>query len=216
MDLVKHQLNNHWGGFSNFGAGELAQVQEALRRFEICFADTKSRYYHKTPTGGAFHVEHSVQYSVFLYYLSNSLYKAGKTDPASFVYYLNKLMHSVEMFYAIEMPEHFCAEHPLGAVMGRAVYGDYFFFYQGCTVGGNFKGDKIKYPVLGEYVTMFSNSKILGDCRIGNHVIIAANAYIKDTDIPDHSIVYGQYPRLVVKTEQQEKIEAIRKHLWSE
>lgn len=218
LELVKHQLNSHWGAFSSFGQGELTQVQEALRRFEICFADVKSKYYHKFPAGEGvtLHVENTVQYSVFLYYLSNSLYKAGKTDKASLVYYLNKLMHSVELFYAIELPEHFSAEHPLGAVMGNAVYGDYFFFYQGCTVGGNPRGNKSDYPMLGKYVTMYSNSKILGASHIGNHVVIAANAYIKDTDIPDYSIVYGQYSKLIVKTGQQEKIEALKQRMWLE
>lgn len=70
--------------------------------------------------------------------------------------------------------------------------------------------------MLGEYVTMYSNSKILGDSHIGDHVVIAANAYIKDTDIPDYSIVYGQYPKLIVKTGQQEKIDAIRQRIWLE
>ena len=45
-------------------------------------------------------------------------------------------MNSVDLFYAIELPQKFGAEHPLGSVMGRAKYGDGFFFYQGCTVGG--------------------------------------------------------------------------------
>lgn len=44
---------------------------------------------------------------------------------------------------------------------------------------------------------------------------IHPTAMCKDTDIPDHSIVYGQHPRLVIKTEQQKKIEAIRQHMWS-
>lgn len=103
LELVKHQLNSHWGSFSSFGQSELAQVREALRRFELCFTKVNSKHVHKNSSGGViFHVEQSVQYSVFLYYLSNSLYKAGKTGKASLVYYLNKLMHSVEMFYAIE------------------------------------------------------------------------------------------------------------------
>lgn len=155
-----------------------------------------------------------MQYSIFLYFLSNELYKADKVEKASWIYYLNKALNSVELFYAINLPPHFCAEHPLGSIMGRADYGDYFFFYQGCTVGGNPKNGKIVYPKIGENVMMFSNSKIIGDCCIGNNVIISANTYVKDKDIPDYSIVYGQYPNEIIKRNQKETIEKIHNKIW--
>lgn len=115
------------------------------------------------------------------------------------------MLNGVDLFYAIELPEHWNCEHPLSSVMGRAKYGDYFFFYQGCTVGGN---HHLEYPVLGHHVTMYSNSKILGKSHIGSNVIIAANAYVKDTDIPDNSIVFGQFPNLTIKP-IRDKIEDI-------
>ena len=65
------------------------------------------------------------------------------------------------------------------SVLGRASYGDYFFVYQGVTVGGN----KGLYPVIGKNVVMYSHSKILGKSRICNNVIVSANTYIKDEDI---------------------------------
>jgi serine O-acetyltransferase len=120
-------------------------------------------------------------------------------------------MNSVELFYAIELPKHFCMEHPLGTVLGRAQYGDYFFFYQGCTVGGN----NSYYPVIGNNVTMYSNSKVLGNSHIGDNVVIGANAYIKDTDIPENSIVFGQYPDNIIKSSMNNKIDDINKSLWS-
>ena len=90
----------------------------------------------------------------------------------------------------------FFLEHPLGTVLGRAQYGNNFFAMQGCTVGGN----KGKYPVIGNNVKMFSNSKILGSSIIGENVWIGANCYIKDTNIADNMIVFGQYPNLIYKT----------------
>ncbi len=116
------------------------------------------------------------------------------------MYYLNKALNSVELFYEVELPEIWSCEHPLGSVMGKATYGDYFFFYQGCTVGGNFNHDgSIDYPHFKDHVIMFSNSKVLGNCYIGSNVMIAANVYIKDTDVPDDVIVFGQSPDLVFK-----------------
>ncbi len=82
--------------------------------------------------------------------------------------------------------------------MGRAKYNDYFLFYQGCTVGGNRKGNKLEYPIIESHVTMYSNSKILGASYIGNNVILAANSYVINETIPDNSIVFGQSPNLVI------------------
>ena len=91
---------------------------------------------------------HTVSWSVFLYYLSNTLSDGGgeKHTPdreAEVVYYLNKVMHANDWFYGIQLPNHFWAEHPLGSVLGRAKYGDYFFVYQGTTVGGNRKNGEL-------------------------------------------------------------------------
>lgn len=157
-----------------------------------CFAKSNCKYFSEENGLNPFN---SVMYTNFLYQISHLLYKEGYSQIADKVYYLNKMLNGVDLFYAIELPEHWNCEHPLGSVMGRAKYGDYFFFYQGCTIGGN----HTDYPVLGDHVTMYSNSKILGNSHIGNNVVIGANAYIKDTDIPDDSMVFGQFPNLIIK-----------------
>ncbi len=141
----------------------------------------------------------SVIYCNYLYWLSRTLFENGENTLADKVYYLNKMLNSVDLFYAIELPERWSCEHPLGSVMGRAKYGDHFFFYQGCTVGGNRNNGILEYPTLGENVTMYSDSKIVGSSCIGNNVLIAANAYLKNETIPDNSIVFGQSPNLIIK-----------------
>lgn len=116
------------------------------------------------------------------------------------VYYLNKVMNSVDLFYEIELPDHFGVEHPLGSVMGRAKFGDEFFFYQGCTVGGN----HLTYPTIGSNVTMYANSSIIGNCHIGDNVSLGAGCLIKDQDIPSNSLVFGQSPNIVIKTKKNQ------------
>ncbi len=142
----------------------------------------------------------SVMNCIFLYWLSRELFQEDRRGLADKVYYLNKMLNSAELFYEVELPCIWSCEHPLGSVMGKAHYGDYFFFYQGCTVGGNIRRDgSIVYPVIGDHVKMFSNSKVLGSSRIGNYTIISANCYIKDQDVPDGTIVFGQSPHLIFK-----------------
>lgn len=153
-----------------------------------------NKYFH-----GGLNPLNGVMYVNYLYWLSHYIYLDGEEELASKVYGLNKMLHAVDLFYAIELPEIWSCEHPLGAVMGRAVYGNRFFFYQGCTVGGNRHNGKLIYPVIGDNVMMYSNSKILGESRIGNDVTVAANTYIINEVIPGNSIVFGQSPKLVIK-----------------
>lgn len=138
---------------------------------------------------------------IFLYYLSYEIYANTQNSIlCDKIYYLNKIMNSVDLFYAIELPKKFGAEHPLGSVMGRAKYSEGFFFYQGCTVGGTVgKNAEIYYPVLGENVQMFANSSILERCKVGDNVKIGAGALVKNEDIPSDSIVFGQSPNLIIK-----------------
>ena len=112
------------------------------------------------------------------------------------IYYLNKTLNGLDLFYEIKMPDIFQLEHPVGSVIGRAKIGDYFSFFQGCTVGASMGFE----PVIGENVTMYSHSKILGKSRVGNNVWISANTYIKDTNIPEQSLVFGSSPNIVIKS----------------
>jgi serine O-acetyltransferase len=167
-----------------------------LERVERCFKATVNKYYKNSEGECCFSPFHSGQYSVFLYYLSNTIHQTSDNSSlATKVYYLNKIMHSVDWYYKIELPEYWGVEHPLGSVLGRAKYANGLFIYQGCTVGGN----KGKYPELGENVILYANVTVLGNSKIGNNVIISANTYIINQNIPDCCIVFGNSPNLIIK-----------------
>ena len=159
----------------------------------------------------------SVQWMILLYRVAHEIYKNNKTDTpkeADQVYYLNKIMHSNDWFYAVDLPIHFLCEHPLGSVLGRAKYGDYFFVYQGTTVGGNRSKEQLYYPVIGENVILFANSTVLGHTHIGNNVVVSAETYIINEDIPDNCIVFGQSPNLIIRSKTVEEIKSYTKHIW--
>ena len=91
----------------------------------------------------------TVSWSVFLYYLSNVLYRKELLHEATDVYYLNKASHSVEWFYGLDLPDHFLAEHSINSVLEKAHYGDYIFCFHGTTVGANYRKDGSSvYPSL--------------------------------------------------------------------
>ena len=181
-----------------------ARLEYTLAACEENFSCSENKYFF-VEEGDVkccrFNPYHAIQYMIFLYYLSHDIYKnANIGQLCDKIYYLNKIFHSVDLFYAIELPAHFGAEHPLGSVMGRAKYGNGFIFYQGCTVGGTRdKNGNLFYPELGENVRMYSNSSILGNCHIGNNVNIGAGCIVKNQDVPSNITIFGQSPNLIIK-----------------
>jgi len=212
--LVNHQLSNFWpdGGVSE---SCVSSFKAAMQRVEENFIHRKGRIFQKDGIA-SFDVTHSVQYSIFLYTYANQLYRDGAEDAAGRIYYLNKIMNSVDWFYAVDLPRIFSAEHPLGSVVGRATMSNYLFLYQGTTIGGNRKNGILNYPTIGNHVLMYANSKILGNSHIGNNVIVAANAMVIDEDVPDNSLVFGQSPNLIIKQKTEDIIRSKMSHIWVE
>lgn len=204
IDLLKKQIDNLF--FLEKVESDIIDkyFDEVLLRVKKCFAKNKNKYYSKNGVP-YFDPYMSVQYMIFLYYFANTIYEGNKessshTQLCSKLYYLNKTLNGVDVFYAVKLPDFFMAEHPVGSVMGRATYNDGFMFYQGCTVGGfHVRGGGIVYPTLGENVRMFANTSIIGNSKIGNNVDIGAGALIKNQDVPDNCIVFGSSPNLIIK-----------------
>lgn len=197
--ILKHQLDNLFlTEYQKDNSRLKLLMTKAISNTERCVLSFKSKSSNKKDI--VISPLHSTEYCIFLYWMSRYAYLQKDIELASQIYYLNKALNSVELFYEVEMPEIWACEHPLGSVMGKAMYGNHFYFYQGCTVGGNFRIDgSVIYPRFKSHVIMLSNSKIIGNCKIGSNVVISANAYIKDLDVPDNVIVFGQSPNIVFK-----------------
>ncbi|SMC39372.1 transferase [Sporomusa malonica] len=205
--LIHGQLSNILGMSSEISN----YLDITLERTHKCFEKTKNKYYRNPDGEVYFNPYHSGQYSIFLYYLANTIFRnGGDSTLASKIYYLNKILNSVDWYYEIELPEVFGVEHPLGAVLGRAKYSNGFFVYQGCTVGGN----KGKYPIMGKNVILYANSTVIGESTIGTNVAISTGTIVKDENIPDFCLVFGQTPNLVIKKKEPEYMEAIFSKLW--
>jgi serine O-acetyltransferase len=171
-------------------------LDDVLKRCDVCFKNTKNKYYSRKGIA-YFNPYHSGQYTIFLYYLSNSLFRLSVENRilCDKIYYLNKVMSGSDLFYEIDLPAIFMLDHPVGTVMGRAHYSEFFSFSQNCTVGNN----NGIYPKIDQNVKMSANSMILGNSHIGKNTIIGANTSVKDQDIPKDSLVFGNSPNLIIK-----------------
>jgi len=113
---------------------------------------------------------------------------------------LNKL---VEIFCGIcidagaTIGRRLCIEHHGGIVIhGATVIGDDCLIRHGVTTGNTGVDDPLGAPTIGNRVQFGAGAKILGRVRVGDDVIIGANAVVVH-DIPDHAVVGGVPARIL-------------------
>ncbi|MBT5240529.1 MAG: serine acetyltransferase [Rhodospirillaceae bacterium] len=185
-------------------------VTAALERMEHCVLRASLKGFH-TKDGPRYHHLHTDQHAMFLYYLSNTVFDMGGPVPvAEKTYALNKTLHSLDVFYEVELPAVFALVHPVGTVLGRATYGDYFCAYQNVSVGADLDGN---HPIFGDGVVMYGGSRIVGKVTVGDNCLISAGTLILGGDIPPNHVVFGQHPNVEAKATRHKVIENIFKPL---
>lgn len=187
---VARLIHHHLPDETAPAAIDPAVFRRALDRAEHCFKHVQRKYYCADGQTLFDHLNGD-HMAAFLYFLGNTVWReTGNEALAARLFYLNKIMHGLDLFYSVAMPDIFLLVHPLGTVLGNAKYSDFLVVYQNCTVGALTD----TYPQFGAGTILYARSTVLGDCRCGADVVFAANSFIVDTDVPDRSVVLGQYP----------------------
>jgi serine O-acetyltransferase len=108
-----------------------------------------------------------------------------------------KILHKIiQIIAGIDLPceaevgTGFIIDHFGGIVVsGYAKFGDHCRIRNGVVVGLK-NVEEPGAPVIGDYVDIGAGAKVLGKIRIGNNVLIGANAVVL-SDVPDNSIAVG-------------------------
>lgn len=89
--------------------------------------------------------------------------------------------------------------HRGGAIVihGDVIIGEQCEIMQNVTIGNNIMKSRDDVAQIGDCVTLCAGVKIIGNVKIGNHVMVGANSVVTK-DIPDNSIVAG-IPGKVIK-----------------
>lgn len=96
-----------------------------------------------------------------------------------------ELNQHTEIGYGLRLP------HRGGIIIHvQASIGNNCEIMQGVTIGNNIMKSRDDVAVIGNEVLLCSGAKIIGDVKIGNTVIVGANAVVTH-DIPDNTIVGG-------------------------
>lgn len=161
---------------------------DALERTHLCFSGIEKKKF-RDGDRVMFNYLHPDHYAMFLYLLANTVSRHDRNDPLAFrLFYLNKVLHGLDVYHDTELPEVFQFMHPVGTVLGHAKYGNYFCVYQGCSVGSD---EHDSYPEIGDHVVLYAGSSVIGRSRVGNNVVIGAMALVLNQDIPDNKAVLG-------------------------
>ncbi len=201
-DYLERQLAHHFPDDSNLR--DLRHVvPRALQRVEYCFH--KTTYFQNWKNGDCyFNHLNSDHYVIFVYFASNVAYEECKNiELASKLFYLNKMMHSFHCMYDTQLPDIFIVLHGVGAVLGKATYGNYFVVTQNCTVGSNYDGDQ---PVFQDFVMMYPGSSVLGKTTIGKNSCISNGAFLNDIDLGAGKLAFGRSPNVVVKSNKPDRL----------
>ncbi|MEO3384917.1 hypothetical protein [Mesorhizobium sp. CAU 1741] len=171
-------------------------LSEALARLDHCISAVRIW------KPGSFDVLHSSQYCTFLYYLSNTIWRAERAVTlCTKLFLLNKQINAIDMFYEIEMPEVFLIGHSVGIVLSKATYGNYFMIHQNCTVG---KNNGIA-PVIENGVILFPNSAVIGKSLVRQRTVVAQGVSVIDRDTQAHLIAFqGPENSLVFKRDKRD------------
>ncbi len=120
--------------------------------------------------------------------------------PFSFLYKLLKpiceILTGIELPCEVALGRRFRIDHFGGIIIsGDAAFGDDCVVRNGVTVGLKHTGYRGS-PILGNRVDIGAGAKILGPIRIGDDVLIGANAVVL-TDVPANSVAVGVPARVL-------------------
>lgn len=191
---VAYQLKHFFPDNRPEATPELRLVMnETLERTCACFTGIERKKF-RSDDQVMFNYLHPDHYAMFLYLLSNTVSRRDRSNPLAFrLYYLNKILHSLDAYHDTELPEVFQFMHPLGTILGHAKYGNYFCVYQGCSVGSDEDGI---YPEIGDHVVLYAGASVIGHSKIGDNVVIGANTMVLNRDIAANKVVLGGLQRL--------------------
>lgn len=143
-----------------------------------------------------FNKYNSLQYSTFLYLLSNEVWvKSGDVNMVDRLFLLNRALNSLDLFYKVKMPKVFFLSHAIGSVLGNVEFGENLVIFQNVTVGRV----GLAAPKIGDNVVLYPGSSVTGNSVIGNNSVIGAGVSINNVTVPDDTVVVNQNGVLVFK-----------------
>lgn len=170
-----------------------------LERLEYCFKHINMKAYSNEKGETFFSHLHTDQYSQFLYFFMNSLWKISQNEIiCKKVVLLNRTLSGLFVSYRCELPDIYLTYHPVGTVLGDADYSNYFMALQNVTINTGAKENGRDTPHLGKGLYMAAGSSIIGSRSIGDWVTVGVNAVIHNQEIENYKLIVNRTGKLEI------------------
>lgn len=136
------------------------------------------------------------------YRVAHALHQMGVPLLPRFITERAHSITGIDIHPAAQIGPAFGIDHGTGIVIGATtIIGKHVMVYQGVTMGARHfdldsEGRPIdlpRHPIIEDYVTIYSNTSLLGRIRIGHHSVIGGNLWITH-DVPPYSQVRQPRP----------------------
>ncbi|HWR09853.1 serine O-acetyltransferase [Sporomusa sp.] len=130
-------------------------------------------------------------HAIWLYRISNYLFKRGWVLFPRMICYFNRLLTGVDVHPGATIGEGLFIDHATGVVIGETcIIGNNVTLYQGVTLGGTGKEKGKRHPTIGNNVVVASGAKVLGSFTVGDNSKIGAGSVVL-REVPPNSTVVG-------------------------
>lgn len=189
-NYIKSQLSNIFPDKYEMKGNDIDKAFElGLERTENCFQYLSFPAYCDGKQTFFSHL-HGDQYAQLLYYFSNSLWNFSQNKPiCDKLMYLNRVLNNFFFSYKGCLPDIFFWGHPIGTILGNAVYNDFLVVFQNVTINTNTDADGNPAPILGKGLYLAAGAKIIGNQPIGDRVSISVDTVVYNQSIPDDKVV---------------------------
>ncbi|MDY0210719.1 MAG: serine O-acetyltransferase EpsC [Acholeplasma sp.] len=137
-------------------------------------------------------------HALMYYRVAHFFYKIKWTGLARVISNIGRTFTNIDIHPGATIGKGLFIDHGAGVVIGQtAVIKDNVVIFHGVTLGSNSTNSIGKrHPNIGNNVTIYANSVLVGNITIGDHSIIGANSMVKQ-DIPEKSVVVGNPMRFI-------------------
>lgn len=170
--------------------GDRRAFDLALERLEYCFMQIKTKGYQDKGQASFYHL-HMDQYSQFLYYYANSIWKLdGNKNFADKLILLNRALCGMWCSYKNNLPNIFLFMHAVGSVIGNAFYSDYLVVLQNVTVNTMCDNNGNLSLYIGKGTFLSAGASVIGNSNIGDWCTLGVGSVLRNRPLASGQLAY--------------------------